>query len=214
MWARLHNLPVRQFLVVFAVLAAPIVALGHGTVDQEFSGPYQFGLRLDQPGGAGQSFTPVAENIGSVDIMLTAVESSAPADMTVSLLGGLSGPVLATVTVPLPGGVEGTPENPIQVHIEFPTAVAVVPGTQYYLWVDQVNEEYSWAAAMFDPFPSGGGFLETFAQRGVDLGFRTYTAPTEPATIGQCQDGGWRTFTSPRAFKNQGDCIRFVNTGK
>jgi len=30
----------------------------------------------------------------------------------------------------------------------------------------------------------------------------------------QCMNGGWRTFTLPRAFKNQGDCIRFVNTGK
>jgi len=30
----------------------------------------------------------------------------------------------------------------------------------------------------------------------------------------QCKDGGWSRFNVPRAFKNQGDCIQFVNTGK
>jgi hypothetical protein len=35
-----------------------------------------------------------------------------------------------------------------------------------------------------------------------------------PASKEQCKNGGWRNFTSPRTFKNQGDCIQFVNTGK
>lgn len=30
----------------------------------------------------------------------------------------------------------------------------------------------------------------------------------------QCKGGGWSRFNVPRAFKNQGDCIQFVNTGK
>jgi hypothetical protein len=29
----------------------------------------------------------------------------------------------------------------------------------------------------------------------------------------QCKSGGWQQFNAP-AFKNQGDCIQFVNTGK
>ena len=42
----------------------------------------------------------------------------------------------------------------------------------------------------------------------------------EPSTIGPptdadpCKGGGWREFNFPKSFKNQGDCIRFVNTGK
>lgn|SRR5574341_338716 len=42
----------------------------------------------------------------------------------------------------------------------------------------------------------------------------------EPSVVGpptdkeQCKKGGWSTFDFPRAFKNQGDCIQFVNTGK
>jgi hypothetical protein len=35
-----------------------------------------------------------------------------------------------------------------------------------------------------------------------------------PSQQGGVQTYGWRTFNIPRAFKNQGDCIRFVNTGR
>jgi len=35
-----------------------------------------------------------------------------------------------------------------------------------------------------------------------------------PANQDECKKGGWMTFNHPRTFKNQGDCIQFVNTGK
>jgi hypothetical protein len=35
-----------------------------------------------------------------------------------------------------------------------------------------------------------------------------------PTAANQCKDGGWKTYNTPRAFKNQGDCIQYVNTGK
>lgn len=35
-----------------------------------------------------------------------------------------------------------------------------------------------------------------------------------PSNQDQCKQGGWETFTIPGKFKNQGDCIQFVNTGK
>ncbi len=38
--------------------------------------------------------------------------------------------------------------------------------------------------------------------------------PIGPTNKDQCKGGGWQSFTSPRSFKNQGDCIQFVNTGK
>jgi len=40
-------------------------------------------------------------------------------------------------------------------------------------------------------------------------------AQTGPPTFkAQCKDGGWMKFDFPRTFKNQGDCIQFVNTGQ
>jgi hypothetical protein len=35
-----------------------------------------------------------------------------------------------------------------------------------------------------------------------------------PTNKNQCKDGGWMNFNAPRTFKNQGDCIQYVNTGK
>lgn len=35
-----------------------------------------------------------------------------------------------------------------------------------------------------------------------------------PANKDQCKNGGWRNFTFPRKFRNQGDCVSFVNTGR
>ncbi len=35
-----------------------------------------------------------------------------------------------------------------------------------------------------------------------------------PTNKDQCKKGGWQTFNTPHTFKNQGDCIQFVNTGK
>ena len=35
-----------------------------------------------------------------------------------------------------------------------------------------------------------------------------------PLSKDECKNGGWRTFNYPRVFKNQGDCVSFVVTGK
>ena len=35
-----------------------------------------------------------------------------------------------------------------------------------------------------------------------------------PTNANQCKNNGWKTFNTPRPFKNQGDCIQYVNTGK
>ncbi|MBA2493129.1 MAG: cadherin-like domain-containing protein [Acidobacteria bacterium] len=35
-----------------------------------------------------------------------------------------------------------------------------------------------------------------------------------PRNKEQCKNGGWMRFDFPRTFRNQGDCIQFVNTGR
>jgi len=65
------------------------------------------------------------------------------------------------------------------------------------------------------------GELRKFSPSGVDgdviaSGFGTYgdvvVVRGGPTTKEQCKDGGWQMF--PRTFKNQGDCIKFVNAGQ
>jgi hypothetical protein len=48
---------------------------------------------------------------------------------------------------------------------------------------------------------------------GVNYVNTTYDFEPAPTSKEQCKNGGWQQYTSP-AFKNQGDCIQFVNTGK
>jgi len=46
---------------------------------------------------------------------------------------------------------------------------------------------------------------------GTIYDFEQFLPP--PTNKDQCKDGGWRTFDHP-AFKNQGDCIQYFNTGR
>ena len=64
------------------------------------------------------------------------------------------------------------------------------------------------------------GFVRPFdsplypnAANGADIGAFEYQG-FSPTNKDQCKKGGWMTFDFPRTFKNQGDCIHFVNTGK
>jgi uncharacterized delta-60 repeat protein len=50
-----------------------------------------------------------------------------------------------------------------------------------------------------------------FALARYDAGLVGVGPPTNQE---ECKHNGWRTFTIPRAFRNQGDCIQFVNTGR
>lgn len=58
-----------------------------------------------------------------------------------------------------------------------------------------------------DPGNLGNGFLVD----GVSL-----TSSNPPQTANDCKNGGWMTHTRAdgSTFKNQGDCIQYVNTGK
>ena len=64
----------------------------------------------------------------------------------------------------------------------------------------------------------GGFFSTTGNEGGFDFALARYLAEPVPG-VGpptnkqQCKNNGWRTFTIPRAFRNEGDCVRFVITG-
>jgi len=35
-----------------------------------------------------------------------------------------------------------------------------------------------------------------------------------PTDMDQCKNDGWKNFNVPHCFKNQGDCVSYVETGK
>ena len=58
------------------------------------------------------------------------------------------------------------------------------------------------------------GYLDNVVVDTAD-GVTTYDfePATTPSNKDECKKGGWETFNTP-VFKNQGDCIQYVNTGK
>jgi len=57
-----------------------------------------------------------------------------------------------------------------------------------------------------------------FSPAGEDLGAfgvggRDLAIVPGPVAVEQCK-ARWKSFTFPRTFKNQGDCIAFVQTGR
>ena len=48
----------------------------------------------------------------------------------------------------------------------------------------------------------------------VDTTNRIFQDLGDPQTVNNAKDDGWKAFNFPRLFKNQGNCIQFVNTGK
>lgn len=206
------------FLLVLGALAVP--AFGHGIVDQQYPGPFTHDMGINASGGVTQEFTPTADNISAVDVFLTGDGTAPPIPLTINIrAGSVGGPVIGTSTVILPAGIAADASNPYVLHVDFASPIALTPGGLYSVQIDPDGGFYGVAASFGDAYPGGAGYQGTFTCCGIDWGFRTYSSepeppPTGPATKDACKNGGWATFSSPRAFKNQGDCIQFVNTGK
>jgi len=96
-------------------------------------------------------------------------------------------------------------------------ATVADPGLAYGLAFDSEGSLY---AANY-----GGAHIRKFSPIGADLGIFAATSlvgprdlvvvpPGGPTTKDECKHGGWESFDFPRAVENQGDCVRFVETGK
>jgi len=83
----------------------------------------------------------------------------------------------------------------------------------YGLAFDSAGNLYSsvTTSGTIEKFSSTGVALGSFGVAGRDLVVVPLGGPT---TKDECKHGGWETFEFPRHFKNQGDCVRFVETGK
>lgn len=62
----------------------------------------------------------------------------------------------------------------------------------------------------------GGGTAPLLLGQGFLIDNLFYASAEAPASHGDCKDGGWQDLTrgDGSAFRNQGDCIQYVNTGR
>ena len=75
---------------------------------------------------------------------------------------------------------------------------------------DAVSRNYS---LMSDSVTDPAGAIDTY---GLVTRFTMGSVAQTPQSADDCKNGGWRTLTRADGsrFKNQGDCIQYVNTGK
>jgi hypothetical protein len=204
-------------LVILATLITAVPVFAHGVVDQQYTGPFGFDMGLNTDIGVSQSFTPTADNLVAVDLFFTGTGNGPGVTLTVTIKAGLfDGAPLWSAPVDLPAGLNATAADPYVVHVDFSKQITLTPGGTYSI---QISPDgglgYGVAASFGDPYPGGDGYQGDFTCCGQDIGFRTYSgAPAAPTSKDQCKNGGWASFTSPHPFKNQGDCIQYVNTGK
>jgi hypothetical protein len=216
-------------LVVSAALLAILPSAGAGVIDQS-----QPGLRTDIAGPVFDSAAPKAQTFtngltGGLDQVDLAVSRTLPG-VTVSLAveirrlssGVPSGPALASATLPaasVPAGF--VPRGFLSVPLAPPAPV--VAGSPYAIVLSASSpcgfNCYMWGLGpRGDPYPAGSA-LQSFNggatwipfsfDGSTDFAFKTYVE-TGPTSKAQCKKGGWRQFRNP-SFKNQGQCVKFVN---
>ena len=150
--------------------------MGHGNVDQSFTGPYNLDLGLFTP--AGQTFTPTASDLSGVDIFLSSSVLQTRS-VTVLILQGSeinSGIELDSITreITFPQGSDLFDFQ--EYHFDFDPPVPLIPGQPYGIKIDTGVQSIG-SPGNNGNFYLGGGasqFGSPVSQSPVDIGFRTY----------------------------------------
>ena len=209
------------FTLSLAVTAAPVAAVG--LADQNQEQPPTDGFVARSVTFVAQTFTAgLSGTLNQVDLRLGRLDPL-ERNLTVQIqtvLGGTpTGVVLASaVLTPADVPVQNFPDLTF-VSLVLPPSESIA-GTAHAIVVSYPaaapfgGAQYLWGATGGDPYPSGEALL-TFDggtswlhQSDFDMGFRTFVTPSVPTSKDQCKHSGWRDF----GFKNQGACIKVVNT--
>jgi hypothetical protein len=83
------------------------------------------------------------------------------------------------------------------------TQAPTVPGTYYVGRGQTLHYSFQWYAQGGFGWPTGGDPADQVASYVINV-------VGDPATKNECKKGGWEAF----GFVNQGQCVRFVETGK
>ena len=107
--------------------------------------------------------------------------------------------------------VAGPRNDVVQVYVDGALAHTGTSWEDYFRWCEATNESRTVDSTLFrtggDPAPGTNGF-------GFLFDGLKQASGNAPASKEQCKGNGWQSFAFPRAFKNQGDCIQYFNTGK
>jgi hypothetical protein len=203
---------------------------GAGTLNQS-----QPGIRSDFPtfvsdsGHRAQTFTNgLTGALDQVDVAVARPARSVTASLLVEIRavssGVPSGPALASGSLPA-ASVPATFFPFAFVSVPLAPPAPVTAGVQYAIVVSssscgRSDCYYQALGNVGDPYPAGTGLFSANAgatwtpfTRGPtnssDFAFKTYVL-VAPTSKQQCKKGGWKRFANP-SFKNQGQCVAYVN---
>jgi len=148
--------------------------MGHGNVDQSFTGPYNLDVGLFPP--AGQTFTPTASDLSGVDIFLSSSVLQTRS-VTVSIwqdTNFVPGTELGSVTRELT--IPNVPFNdPVEFHFDFDPPITLIPGETFVITIDTGVQSIGSPGNNANLYPDGGAFqFGPPVGQFVDIGFRTY----------------------------------------
>jgi hypothetical protein len=214
-------------LAVSAALLAFVPSAGAGVLDQSQPGFSTAATVISDRNNLAQTFTN--GRTGALDRVDVAIGRSIPS-ITATLLveiralssGVPSGPALASESLPAASvPVAFFPSAFLSVPLAPPAPVTA--GVQYAIVASSsscgLGNCYMEALGTGgDPYPAGSGLFSTNAGAtwapfsvfgSTDFPFQTYVLQA-PTSKQQCKKGGWSKFRNP-SFKNQGQCVKFVN---
>jgi hypothetical protein len=211
--------------VLTSTLVVAVPAAGAGTLDQSQPVIGNGLAFVSSNVSTGQTFTNgLTGRLDQVDLAVSRGGAPVTLPLTIQIRttsGGVpSATILATANLPSTSIPIASPPGFLSVALA--PSVPVTAGVQYAIVLSSGNCGFSncfqwwfppgtnaYAAGAGLQSLSGGPWGATGFLTNSDLAFKTYVAQA-PANKAECKKGGWKHFVNPR-FKNQGQCIAFVN---
>jgi hypothetical protein len=204
-----------------AALLAVVSSAGAGVLDQSQPVLSNISTDINDRDNLAQTFT--SGRTGALDQVDVAVgRQAASASLRVEIRpvssGVPSGPALASEILPAASVPPFTVPTPF-VSVRLAPPVPVTAGVQYAIVVSSQScgflNCYEQVITPGDLYPTGAAYFSHNAGATwgpvvvYELPFKTYVLEP-PTSKQQCKKGGWRKFRNP-SFKNQGQCVKFVN---
>ena len=174
----------------------------------------------DRGDGSRMSWVQMTDTPGGIDINFYDVrgQSHLSAFVGSKVATGLDRTVPHTIKITM-DFIDGPSNDVVQVYVDGTLRLTGTSWENYYRFNTQdVPTGYGYVPGVNRVlFRTGGPAAPATAGNGFvidNFSISTYTPVGPPATKAQCLNNGWTTFTIPRTFTSQGDCVSYVQNGK
>jgi hypothetical protein len=220
-------------LLLASLLSIPLypvqivqAADGISVVDQAHITDCKSGCLLDSIqhySPVGQSFTPMIPGLDAVELWTEDFtwNNGYGAELYVNIReASIYGAILGTsYTVQLPDNFSGV------THFTFPSLISLLPGEVYVIEVVVIGGMewimlYNWGVGSqawdSTDYPGGTWILQGIEIPNNDLWFQEGLASSVPQTPDYCKKGLWAYLSRAdgSSFKNTGECMKYIKTGK